>query len=160
MTRSRMKGLFLTGAMALAFATTSTALADPGDLDPTFDGGRVELPQQGRNDAIAVEGSGSVLVASVNRSDSIVDQRVKVSRILPDGSVDGSYAGDGTLSLQLGGFQEFVSAVLPLDDGGAVMVGSVRDFDAEESNFAMVRLSAAGGGWLLRGRGLLPHYRW
>jgi uncharacterized delta-60 repeat protein len=105
-------------------AMMAVRLEDDGDLDPTFDGDGILLitPAAGGQNigaTVALQPDGRIIVggASANPVDS---SDFAVARLLDDGSLDASFAGDGIAITDLGG-QDW-SWGLALDDEGRIVI--------------------------------------
>lgn len=128
----------LIGAVSAAFAllvlASAASAALPGQLDPTFGGGRV-VPPLGPGfgaGGIAVQPDGRILVTGAAEA----SPGFAVARLLPNGSPDPSWGGDGLVTTPLGKFAASVDvAVQP--DGKVVAVGEAPG--AENEDFAIVR---------------------
>jgi uncharacterized delta-60 repeat protein len=88
-----------------------------GALDPTFgDGGKVVTPYRGANArALTVQRNGRVVVAGYN------SRGLALARYLPDGRLDPTFAGDGTIGAVVS--QIFALAVAVQPDGRIVATG-------------------------------------
>jgi uncharacterized delta-60 repeat protein len=119
--------------IALALAP-ATALAAPGDLDPSFDGdGKRELPFYAEPKAVFTQPDGKILVAGTAEED------FAVWRFNVDGSLDRSFGGDGSAAVNFGGRDELrAAAVQP--DGKIVLAGAI---DVSSSP-AVARLTTGG----------------
>ena len=81
-------------ASILAAGSPASARGAPGDLDETYSGdGFVEVPATGEALAIAVQPDGGVAVLTRDGEGS--GASYVVSRVLNNGDVDGTFAGDG-----------------------------------------------------------------
>ena len=102
------------GVVAVAMLLVPvSASAAPEDMDPTFSGDGLALPlgTEGAGTDVAIDSEGRI-VASFSRSGSTADGGVV--RLLPDGSLDPSFSGDGIF--RYGGFTATTRvAVDPLD---------------------------------------------
>lgn len=118
---------------AFVSALAGLSQADPGDLDPTFNGGKVVLLDLAKTAATGtalhaaqVDASGRVVVAG-----STLDENLRitaaVARLLPNGSIDPTFGDGGGRVIQAGA------------GGGTV--------------FSMLQslVSRAGGGWAATG---------
>ena len=90
----------LMAALALAVLTLSSgsAYAAAGDLDPTFDGdGKRVLPFAGIPNEALVQPDGKIVLAGFDELHEFA-----VWRLNPDGSLDRSFDGDGTVAISFG----------------------------------------------------------
>ena len=120
------RGLFmLLSALLLALPVPSPAA--PGDLDPSFDGdGKVLTDSRGFEaaDALVVQPDGKLVAAGGffrGRASGVA-----LARYNPDGSLDGSFGGDGRVLTSLGGTNitfTFVNALVLQPDGKLVALG-------------------------------------
>lgn len=137
---------------AQVWAPALVRLADNGDLDPSFGvDGRVANPIPGETDrmepqALALEpGTGRILVAGVERLPGYVEKGF-VLRLLPDGSPDPTFDGDGLRRIVFG-FSSPESTALRAVAGasdGSIMVAGDTYFDADGNRFALARLREDG----------------
>jgi len=125
-------------------------LTADGQLDPTFSGdGRTtigfDLPN-GHYDAahaIAVDSQGRILVGGVAGGDCAV------ARLLPDGTLDPSFSGDGRKTFPFnssdpGAFDQ-VFGLAVQGDGRVVVAGRGTTPAGTDRRFALARLNARGG---------------
>jgi uncharacterized delta-60 repeat protein len=128
----------------------------PGDLDPTFsDDGMVTTDVHGdeppdRSDvasAVGIDSKGRIVVAGGSLDDLASaggTNDFAIARYLADGSLDTSFAGDGTRTIKMSEGADFVTD-LAIDDqdrivfAGYARVGARRNFD-----FALARLLEDG----------------
>jgi uncharacterized delta-60 repeat protein len=112
-----------------------------GSQDNTFNGnGRLILTPGDTNDAhgVAVQSDGKIIiVGKVVRPGGAKD--AVVIRLMPNGTPDATFDGDGTLFIDLGGTED-ARDVMVLPDGRIVVVGSTT---ASDDAFA-VRLTPTG----------------
>jgi uncharacterized delta-60 repeat protein len=139
MARSRAKwaGAFVS-AIAVAGAAAGLAVADAGDLDPTFDGdGRqtTDFTVSGRDQAtdVAIQADGKIVAVGRDAGGTIA-----VARYNTDGSLDSSFDGDGKLSVPFidPSFQTPGVAIQP--DGKIVIAGG------QNGDFGVARYTATG----------------
>lgn len=104
--------------------------AAPGDLDPSFGGGRVIVPFGSKSYAggVAVQPDGKVVVAG----SSGATPGFAVARLLPNGSPDTSFGGTGVATAPLGEFASSTDEAVQ-SDGKIVAVGGANQ------DFAIVR---------------------
>ena len=106
----------------LALSLPATASGAAGDLDPSFDGDGKRTLNHGGSDvarAVMVQPDGKILVAGSGGS----NQDFTVARLHPDGSLDDTFAGDGTAVADFGGNDQGQAAALQ-PDGKIVVVGA------------------------------------
>jgi uncharacterized delta-60 repeat protein len=88
--------------LLLALCVPTSALAAPGDLDPTFGGSGVvtAFPPGAVATAVGIDGRGRITAVgyTIARRPDIL-----VARFLPNGSPDPSFGGDGRVRVDLGG---------------------------------------------------------
>lgn len=127
-------------AAALLVPASEAGAALPGELDVTFGGGRVVPPfePESRAGGVAVQPDGKVLVTGSSEA----SPGFAIARLLPNGSPDPSWGGDGLVTTSLGESAAcFDVAVQP--DGKVVAVGEAPG--AENEDFAIVRYLETGG---------------
>jgi uncharacterized delta-60 repeat protein len=121
-------------------ASLITAFGDGGIVRDTFDPSRMVSSAA---TAVTIDSAGRVLVAGGFGSG------YGFARLLPDGSLDPSFAGDGrTVEPASSGLQGFPVRVFSLADGGILAVGSMNDPQPSHGGcptFVSVRLTAGGG---------------
>jgi uncharacterized delta-60 repeat protein len=111
-------------------------------LDATFDGDGVTTFGYGGNDgaqALALQPDGKIVVAGYGGG------AVAVTRLLPDGSPDPTFDGDGSAEIKVGGlgYGDIGHAVALAPDGKIVVAGSA-EFSDDNTDFALVRLQPGG----------------
>jgi uncharacterized delta-60 repeat protein len=120
------------GSFALA-----RLMAD-GSLDPSFgSGGRVTVPADEAAKAGLLQPDGRIIAMGSGANGSIV-----VARYNPDGSLDPTFDGDGTVTVP-GSFVEIQGAALQ-PDGRIVIAGTSQTGGLQTRNFALVRLLPDG----------------
>ncbi len=110
----------LMAALALAVLTLSSgsAFAAAGDLDPTFDGdGKRVLPFAGVPNEALVQPDGKIVLAGFDELHEFA-----IWRLNPDGSLDRSFDGDGTVAISFGA-QDSINAAALQPDGKIVVAG-------------------------------------
>ncbi|MFJ8663392.1 calcium-binding protein [Streptomyces sp. NPDC093795] len=130
---------------ALVLALPGTALAAPGDLDPTFGSdGRVTTRITGYAEGhdLARQSDGKLVVVGVSEAG------FTLARYLTDGSLDPGFGGDGTVTSDFGGGSHSANAVaIQPSDGKIVVVGTTEVF-AEEGGgccfFSVARYHSDG----------------
>jgi uncharacterized delta-60 repeat protein len=99
-------------------------LTPAGRLDPTFGGDGKVVTDLGGNDYafdVAIEADGGIVVAG--ERDGSRRDRVAVARYLPNGTLDGSFGGDGVVLTTFGRRFQSASAVGLMPDGRIVVAG-------------------------------------
>src|SRR5688572_6451412 len=98
----RRRGRFLLFVVSTVIFTTITAVAAPGDLDPTFDGdGKVTTHFIFTDEAhaVAIQGDGKIVAAGVAICDPcagpVKPHDFALARYNADGSLDATFDGDG-----------------------------------------------------------------
>jgi len=133
----RRLGLLVIASLATLACSASTALALPGDLDPTFgDGGRV-ITDLGGDDVLtdaALQPDGKIVAVGSAQG------RLGLVRYNPDGSLDPSFDGDGIVITSMGGVDPRAIALMP--DGRIVVAGSAGP--GMNQDVAFVRYNADG----------------
>ena len=108
-----------------------------GTLDPDFDGdGRVTLPGGGIARAVLVQPDRKIVVAG-NASGS---QTMTVTRLQPNGSLDTTFDGDGTATIDFGPTSDLANAAVLQPDGKIVVAG----YTQADEDVAVARLNADG----------------
>jgi uncharacterized delta-60 repeat protein len=114
---------FLCAVVVVAnFGFPSVCLAAPADRDPSFSGDGITSTDFGGTDtaeAVALQADGKI-VAAGRRYTSLEKSSLAVSRYLPDGTLDGSFANAGILVEDFGGTAR--SADLALQPDGRILV--------------------------------------
>ncbi|MEU7298059.1 calcium-binding protein [Streptomyces exfoliatus] len=115
--------------MALVLALPGTALAAPGDLDPTFGpDGRVTTAITGYAEGhdIARQADGKLVVVGVSEAG------FALARYGTDGALDPAFGGDGTVVSDFGGGGGAANAVaIQPSDGKIVVAGTTAVFEEE-----------------------------
>ncbi len=126
-------------ALAMLVPAAAAIAAVPGELDTTFGGGRVTPPLGPGSGAegVAIQPDGKVLVTGSSET----PVGFSVARLLPNGSPDPGWGGDGLETTPLG---EFAGAfdVAVQSDGKVVAVGEAPG--TENEDFAVVRYLGSG----------------
>lgn len=135
----------------LLVCLAAPALAADGNLDPTFNGGQpltVDFPGLGSEArAVAVDGAGRIVFAG-NTATGAINRDFAIGRLLPDGTLDPSFGGDGRVvvpfDLQAFNF-DGAEAVALLADGRIVAAGPVTGPSGGSARLCgVVRLEADG----------------
>lgn len=124
----------------------SVAAAAPGDLDPTFATGGVAIDSApDRVSAVAVQADGSVISAGSNvRHDRPSD--LVIARHLATGELDPSFGSGGTTTLDLGGFEYIVDAVVE-PTGSILLAAGTGEFTGccdNQAKLTLIRLRPDG----------------
>ncbi|WP_017237409.1 CARDB domain-containing protein [Streptomyces sp. SS] len=132
--------------LALALAVPGTALAAPGDLDPTFGtGGRVTTPLPGYAEGhdIARQGDGKLVMVGLSSEAGFA-----LARYLPGGGLDTTFGGDGTVTSDFGGGTHAANAVAIQPSDGKIVVAGTTEVIAEEGGgccfFSVARYNTDG----------------
>jgi uncharacterized delta-60 repeat protein len=127
----------------------SAAGLSPGSLDPTFgSGGRVVTPvgTEDRGNALAMQPDGKLVVVGKTRPGSVRFDYA-VARYNTDGSLDTSFAGDGTFVLSLniqGSPEDEAMSVAIQPDGKIVVAGNARTTGGGLTHSGVLRLNPDG----------------
>lgn len=114
-----------------------TRLRASGTLDPDFGGnGRVTLPGDGIARAVLVQPDRQIVVAG-NASGSAM---MTVTRLNPNGSLDATFDGDGTATIDFGATADLAGGAVRQPDGKIVVAGSTQ----AAGDVAVGRLNANG----------------
>ncbi|MCX4986104.1 calcium-binding protein [Streptomyces sp. NBC_00572] len=131
--------------MALVLALPGTALAAPGDLDPTFGpDGRVTTPITGYAEGhdIARQADGRLVVVGVSEAG------FALARYNTDGALDTTFSGDGTVTSDFGGGGHTANAVAIQPSDGKIVVAGTTEVIAEEGGgccfFSVARYNTDG----------------
>lgn len=111
-----------------------------GSLDPTFGGNgivRIDFGGPGSASAVAVQANGKIVAAGAALNPTTDNEDFSLVRLLPDGSLDRSFGGDGRVRTDFGAAD--VAAGMAIQSDGKIVVagGTFRDFP--ESDFALAR---------------------
>ena len=124
--------ILVTGESSVASAVVAR-LRPGGALDPDFDGdGRVTLPGRGRARAVLVQPDGRIIVAGNANGDDVMT----VTRLNPNGSLDTTFAADGTATIDFGSLADLAHGAALQPDGKIVVAGQRTGGD----DFAVARL--------------------
>lgn len=141
----------------LASARSDTALTlvrfdDQGKLDQAFGDKGVAtfaLPDGmpvNPETSLALQSNGDVLLAGYRYPGGTAD--FSLTRYHPDGTLDSSFGGDGTVTVDLAGGNDRARAVTQQADGKLLIAGTSDNGDTEVGdgnfNFSVVRLNADG----------------
>ena len=118
---------------AAAGGAVVTRLRAIGELDPDFDGdGRLMLAAGGRANAVLVQPDRRIVVAATAAG----FQTMTVTRLMPNGSPDPTFDGDGTATIA---FPSVLAAGAALQGDGRIVVAG-----SSAGDFAVARLNADG----------------
>ena len=115
-------------ALVLLLGAAPLAVADPGDLDPSFGAdGMVTTDFNGNYDVgydVAVDAVGRIVVVGTTALPGYRPD-FAVVRYLPDGSLDTAFGGgDGKVETDFAGWDDFANAVVIDSAGRIVVVGT------------------------------------
>src|SRR5690349_23147170 len=131
-------------ACAIPFGLARAAPHTAGDLDPMFGaGGIVTTPLGTRAEAyaLALQGDGKLVAAGVGQGQFTAG--FGLARYLPNGSLDPTFAGTGTLVTNLNGYEAQTQAVT-VDAAGHVLAAGYTQTAATGQNAALVRYNSDG----------------
>lgn len=133
--------------MMLAVAASSSALAAPGDLDPTFGGtGKVITPIGASGDiaaSMALRADGKIVLAG--QSFNGTNDDFAVARYNSNGSLDTTFAGTGKVTTPIGSLDDRSYSVAVQADGKTVAVGNATiGCTGCQTDFAVVRYNSNG----------------
>jgi uncharacterized delta-60 repeat protein len=133
-------------ASAALLLLAAVALAAPGDLDESFDGDGVRILDFGGQDAaggLAIQPDGRIVAAGIGTGGGSIDDDFVVARLKLDGSLDTSFAGDGSTAVGLGAPERGGRAALQ-QDGKIVVAGHATRPTGGTSDLKVVRLTPDG----------------
>lgn len=140
--------LTLVGTAFLLVLTAIPGSANPGTLDPTFDGdGRVTTDFGLRDSAgdVVIQGDGKIVAAGFGNGPGEFD--FAVARYNTDGSLDTGWGGDGTVTTDFNTSDDRGWAVALQSDGKIVVAGQTfvaRSVGGSDLDFALVRYNTDG----------------
>jgi uncharacterized delta-60 repeat protein len=130
-------GRILVAGQSSAGGAVVARLRTNGTLDPDFDGdGRVTLAGGGFARAVLVQPDRQIVVAG-NASGS---QMMTVTRLQPNGSLDTTFDGDGTATIDFGPLADLAGDAALQPDGKIVVAGSTQ----AGGDVAVARINANG----------------
>jgi uncharacterized delta-60 repeat protein len=130
-------GRIVVAGRSSAAGAVVARLRAAGTLDPDFGGdGRVTLPGGGSVSAVLVQPDRKIVVAG-NASTSAM---MTVTRLMPDGSPDTTFDGDGTATIDFGSTADLAAGVVLQPDGKIVVAG----YTQASEDVAVARLNANG----------------
>jgi uncharacterized delta-60 repeat protein len=137
-----------TTAFALLLALSGLAQAAPGDLDRSFGlDGKLTTDFAGGDDlgrAVAVQVDGKIVVAGSSRHGAGGGEDFALLRYNADGTLDGSFSGDGRLTTDFAGGNDSAETVAVQADGKIVVAGASEQGVATGRDFALARYNADG----------------
>ena len=131
-------GRILVAGRSSAAGAVVARLRANGELDPNFGGGdgRVTLPGGGSASAVLVQPDRRIVVAG-NASGSAM---MTVTRLMPSGSLDTTFDGDGTATIDFGSLADLANDAVRQPDGRIVVAG----YTQADEDVAVARLNADG----------------
>lgn len=112
-----------------------------GSLDTTFSlDGIATIAGANYARAISIQGDGKIVVAGI--SDDTATQDFWVARLNADGTLDPSFGGDGTVTMDFGGVSDHLADLAIQDDGRLVVVG--HSYQGSSRPLAIARLNSDG----------------
>ena len=138
----RKKITALAGALGAALVLSGAAASAGGPLDPTFDGDGIAVTaftSGAQAEAVAVQPDGKIVAAGYT-----FNYDLALARYNADGSLDGSFDGDGMVELDLGERVEQAHDLVIQADGKIVVAGNAGDGYGPGADFLLVRFNADG----------------
>jgi len=133
---SRKTTVTFAAALAVLITTASPGAANPGDLDPTFDGdGRVTTGLWEAR-GVAIQADGKIVAAGFEGGFTVA-----LARYQPDGSLDPTFGSDGIVLTDFGSLGATFAVVIQ-EDGKIVTAGYV--YVGNTSDFALGRYNIDG----------------
>jgi len=130
-------GRILVAGRSSAGGAVVARLRASGTLDPDFDGdGRVTLSGGGSASAVLVQPDRKIVVAG-NANGS---EMMTVTRLNPNGSLDTTFDGDGTATIDFGSLADLANDAVLQPDGKIVVAG----YTQADEDVAVARISANG----------------
>ncbi len=131
-------GRILVAGRSTTAGAVIARLRTNGTLDPDFDGdGRVTLPGGGDLNAVLVQPDRKIVVAG----NAMGSAMMTVTRLMPNGSVDTTFDGDGTATIDFGSLADIANAAVLQPDGRIVVAGFTQ---ALNSPTAVARVNGNG----------------
>jgi uncharacterized delta-60 repeat protein len=115
-----------------------------GKLDSSFGGdGKVTTDFGGIDEAsdLAITFEGSIVIAGSTYPEDVCCSDFALARYQPNGDLDPSFGGDGTVTTDFGGRGDFGSALAIQANGGIVAIGTTF---ASDQDFALARFMSDG----------------
>jgi uncharacterized delta-60 repeat protein len=136
MARQANGRILLAGRSSASGAVVARLRAN-GAFDPDFDGdGRVTLPGGGSLRAVLVQPDRKIVVAG----NAIGSEMMTVTRLMPNGSPDATFDGDGTAMIDFGSLADLAGDAVLQPDGKIVVAGSTQ----ATGDIAVARLNPNG----------------
>jgi uncharacterized delta-60 repeat protein len=114
-------------------------MANPGDLDASFAGDGKKTINFGGTDAasaVLVQPDRKIVVAgNANGGETMT-----VTRLMPDGSPDLTFDGDGTMTIDFGPLEDLANGAVLQPDGKIVVAG----YTQADEDVAIARITASG----------------
>jgi uncharacterized delta-60 repeat protein len=130
-------GRILLAGRSTASGAVVARLRANGALDPDFDGdGRVTLPGGGSLRAVLVQPDRKIVVAG----NAMGSEVMTVTRLMPNGSPDTTFDGDGTAMIDFGSLADLAGDAMLQPDGKIVVAGSTQ----ATGEIAVARLNPNG----------------
>ena len=130
-------GRIVVAGVSTAEGAVVARLRATGALDPDFGaGGRVTLPGGRTANAVRVQPDRKIVVAGTPAG----SLTMIVTRLLPNGSPDTTFDGDGTATIDFAIGSDFGNDVVLQPDGKIIVAG----YTAEDGDFAVARLNTDG----------------
>jgi uncharacterized delta-60 repeat protein len=130
-------GRILVAGRSSAGGAVVARLRTNGALDPAFDGdGRVTLPGGGGASAVLVQPDRRIVVAGNANGGAMMT----VTRLMPNGSPDTTFDGDGTATIDFGSMADLASDAVLQPDGRIVVAG----YTQADEDVAVARINADG----------------
>ncbi len=132
----------------LLIAFSPPALADPGDLDPSFGvGGKVVTDFFGASDrvsAISLLGDGRIVAVGFSQSLPFGRYDVSFARYLPNGVLDSTFDLDGKTMIRGGLLTDLVTRDAALQSDGKIVMGGEFWDSLSRSSILLARLDLQG----------------
>jgi uncharacterized delta-60 repeat protein len=130
-------GRIVVAGRSTAAGAVVARLRATGALDPDFgNGGRVTLPGGGSVRAVLVAPDRKIVVAG----NASISAMMVVTRLMPDGSPDTTFDGDGTATIDFGSTSDIAAGVVRQPDGKLVVAG----YTQASEDVAVARLNPNG----------------
>jgi uncharacterized delta-60 repeat protein len=130
-------GRIVVAGRSTAAGAVVARLRATGALDPDFgSGGRVTLPGGGSVRAVLVQPDRKIVVAG----NASISAMMVVTRLMPDGSPDTTFDGDGTATIDFGSTSDIAAGVVRQPDGKLVVAG----YTQASEDVAVARLNPNG----------------
>ncbi len=131
-------GRILVAGRSTAVGAVVARLRANGTLDPDFGGdGRVTLPGGGSARAVLVQPDRKIVVAG----NAMGSAMMTITRLKPNGSLDTTFAGDGTANIDFGSLADVANGAVLQPDGKIVVAGYTQ---AATTGILVARVNANG----------------